>query len=237
MKRTRTTTYSRGVVGLTDVAVALLFVSLWVVWPAGQYDGPKRAIRTPVGIAYSKSVQPDRKALDQPDLFIVPSVPGPDSGADVRVPPELTVPASMQPRLLERPDCAATASGDASPPGASLEFAAPERYEPSWEHRETFVRPAGTGPKLSFAVDGELRESGFLLPELQMLDGKGGAKPWMATFSVLLSDDGRVEQVWLESGTDDAKLNGLLLRAVGRGRAERPGARRQGRVTLNYGVP
>jgi hypothetical protein len=91
---------------------------------------------------------------------------------------------------------------------------------------------AGSGG-VTVGVCGDLRQCGFEAPLALIDQARSNDAPWQATLFVQCAQDGRVEDVVVESGTSDAALNNALARAMYRATVATPGKRCSGRVTLS----
>jgi hypothetical protein len=135
------------------------------------------------------------------------------------------------PRLLDL-DMPATGK-DAFDPAATR-LADGRSYAPVRVQPDLFKREPHGGRHLQVAPAESLRRRGFHVQRVpDRLLARGGENGWQVQAYVEIADDGRVEHVFIESGTDNAALNRDVIGMLQRGRVTEAGPRCSGRVVVS----
>jgi hypothetical protein len=165
----------------------------------------------------------------EPDWFASPSRPGfgmPDASTAEN--PTIPDPSKrIEPRFYVH-----SMSIDA--PGAIEPIAAEtnREYRLRMERRRAFTVP-GESPAVVAVMSPTLVACGYVLPPFT--DGclTGGGKPWQVVARVEIDSHGATESVMVEMGCDDPVINATIARCLHRAKAEKPGGRCSGRVTVS----
>ena len=81
----------------------------------------------------------------------------------------------------------------------------------------------------------ELKARQFAAPEFSAESIKGFEKPWLVEVHVDVGEDGRPENVFLETGCDDKKVNAAVVKMVSMGKLKQPGTKCSGHVVMSFG--
>lgn len=230
--------YSRGPIGIPAALICIAAVSLWFLWPdpVGRSIGRRRQV--PVVCAYVAGLPGLSGLRATPDLFSRVSPVGfhlerEDRGFPEAAPPRRTEPVSPLMRAETLPE-----ERGRPPAGEAGRVALDElvTYRPFWQDAAVFADAVPKAPALHLAVSPRLRPHGLVLPELPAASRNGMPAQWDAVLSVSVGTDGRIEHVFVESGTGHAELDRAVVRAVGSAQATRPPEQRvEGWVTVSFG--
>jgi hypothetical protein len=231
--------YSRGIVDLPSVFIAVGWVGLWFLWPSFDRWAPRPDDRPAPCVAFVRGLTVEGKPYMRPDLMGRPmrvEVPGEDFGAGMLG--SLLSQPERHPRYLERDDgigWATTNGVAASRNGVLVELGS---YRPIWRAERIFLASRTEREmRLSSEVSGDLKKQGFEAPAFTEEELKRFDKPWQVVVYVDVNAAGQPAHVLLETGCEDSKINATVVRAMYRGKVSKPGAACSGRVTLSYGLP
>ncbi|MFC1452339.1 hypothetical protein ACFLSJ_03230 [Verrucomicrobiota bacterium] len=226
---------SRALLGLPSLGIALLWGGLWLLWPWR---------------AGVNGTEPDSRRMmirhgwwlpQDYDLFRHPFWDIPAKEIDMSFPVERRPRAEWiydggSPILLARESAGPGASDPDFDEWLGGRFTAGSRaYRPAWEDDAVFTNAPLPQMRLLAEVSPDLEQCGFRIPALPVSAGHAAESPWRVQLYVEFDGEGRVENVFLESGCDDAEINADLVRAMHRAKVETAGRPCSGRVTLSFG--
>jgi TonB family protein len=237
MKRLRNR-YSRGPVGLPGVLVLAGVALLWQLWP----DVPKSARggreQPAMLYAYIRHM-PERGTLrEKPDLFGMLSpvgfrMPGDDGGIPVAPPPERK---PARPVLIRKPDGLSGGGHTPLPPLDTLAREELVSYDPFWQDEPVFSNVVAGKSAVGMVLSESLIKAGMVIDKMQTIAPEEGRTGWLVVVSVSLCEDGRVDHVFVESGSGVTAIDQAVVRVVARAKtAEPPGKPVRGRVSVGFG--
>jgi hypothetical protein len=221
--------------GLSAALVIAFSLGLSLLWPRAAVTS---AARTPsrLRVSFAGSVPADAPSCREALLFVsAPPRATQVPGEAVMDTPRVAATAVPAPPL-ERPSAPAP-DGAATAPSAQRVALAREgsAYRGLWPQARVFRGPPAGSLSLSVATEGDLRRFGFEAAALPPDLARRSGLPWLARLYVQCGADGRTEDVFVEKGSGDPKLDAGVVRAVAAGRLRQAGTACGGRVTLNYG--
>ncbi|MFC1462473.1 hypothetical protein ACFLQU_02600 [Verrucomicrobiota bacterium] len=223
--------YSRGIMGLPSLFVAVCWLAIWLVWTSIDSTTPAGRARIVTRTVFSQPVSANPAEMDPRDIIRL------QRGSD-----EMDAPSSAaisryvaEPKYLERPAREATAGGGA-PYGRVLRRNAVKgaTYRPDWREAPVFVRKAPGKPKPLVECSDQLELNGFQLPQMVLIQLGLGKAPWQVVVHLETDENGRVEHVFLDRGSDDSLVNKRVVQAMYRGRLVTKGARCEGTITVSF---
>jgi len=222
--------HSRGIIGLPSLFVAASWLAIWVLWTSVGRTVPAGHSRSSTRTFFSRPAAASPTQMDPRDIIRLQrksdEIDAPSSAVISHYEPE--------PRYLER------AAGGAARTGVLFEEALrksdskPWAYRPDWRERALFPKGRGGDAKVLVECSQRLEVNGFRLPQMVMVQLGVGKKPWQVKVRVQTDDKGRVEHVFLESGSDDELLDRRVLQAIYRGRLVTKGGRCEGTITVSF---
>lgn len=229
--------YSRGVIGLPSVFVAVAWIALWLVWPSGgKVVSPMRSPASPR--VFYVQLGTGREKLTDSLPFVDGISPASILHHDEDEPAESLLSQRVRrPRYLERSIelKVGTASGITGSLSGRVSGMPPGGYRSQWRDEHVFSQEPGQNLKVIVRPSGDLKKYGFKVPELPIENIKRRDKPWMVVVYVQTGDNGWPEHVFLESGCDDEEVNAMIVRAMYRGCLSTLAVRCAGRVTVSFG--
>jgi hypothetical protein len=227
--------YVQGIIGLPAVCIAAAWIALWFIWPT---NGMRRMRYQSTGyrVAY---VELDR--TDQRGVYVGPDdfhrgsgLPGlrDELGTETLLVREARPPRFMETRRTNRVVRTVDQGPEPTADRAARELGA---YRVPPLEKAVFAAPRKADPVFAAEISEGLTQQGFSVPDAQWRELKQGKKSWRVVVRVNVGKTGRAEHVFLETGCEDARINGMVIRVVQRGRA-RPGAECSGRVVVSFRV-
>ena len=233
------TPYSRGIVDLASVFIALGWVGLWFLWPSfSRWNVRPKDIQIP-RVSFVRGVPAEGKEYLIP-LPIINRQPTDVAGRqdnDAGMLERLLSPPERHPRYLDR-NTGAEGKTEDEVIGWGLPPIDLGSYRPIWKDEQVFL--ASRTPRemhLLSETSGELKKRGFEMPSFTDDEMKQFDKPWEVVVYVEVNESGYPVHVLLETGCEDPRINALVVKVMGRGRIPKPGIVCDGRVTLSYGMP
>ena len=110
-----------------------------------------------------------------------------------------------------------------------------ESYRPVWEDAPVFNIGTNSHMCLTVELMGELKGRGFIIPDF-LHEIKNNDTPWLITVFVEIDKSGKVENVFLDSGSEYKEINSIVVKSLYRGKVSVAGTRCDGRIRLNYGA-
>ncbi|MDP6525235.1 MAG: hypothetical protein QGI24_09615 [Kiritimatiellia bacterium] len=229
MKRKRNK-FSRGIVPVPSLLIALGWLAIWLVWPMGVTS--LRGVESPSTVSVLDASELEG-SLYRPDIFL-PSANGfnvhGDQSGTVDM---LSERKYLPPRLLTRDEAVPVVPDNTSALRPSM--ADEEPYVPAFQDQPLFDKLSADGLHLLTAVRGNLSDCGFKIPDLAaVLEGKTD-RPWIVEIHVDLGSDGRVNHAFLMTGSQDAELNAKLVRRMHFAEAMAVDRECSGRVVISCG--
>lgn len=215
---------------LSALVVPVLWIVLWQAWPNGVRESvPARSI-SPMRVRYTP--QSDDGGRDpQPLVFVRSPLTGDeliaDEGPEVLHGPRLP----GETHLLQR-------TAAAEPDVAGLELGGPPAvagFRPGSPAARAFQVGAGLRRDLVVEASPALQRRGFRLPGIGVASFGNTNAGWQVVMTVECGEDGRAENVFVESGTADTAFNVAVARTVQGAAAADPGVPCRGRLTVSYG--
>lgn len=222
--------YSRGIMGLPSLLVALSWAAVWLLWTptAGTrlVERPPAATRT----VFSEPDPADFAAMDPRDIIRL------QRRADEMDAPSSAVIShyAAGPSYLQRGPLGTKREDDLPYRSALCPEPGPQKYRPNWREKAVFRPPSPVEPRLVIQCSGELRKYGFHLQELVSRMLALGKAPRQVAVHVKTDENGRVEHVFLDESSGDAQVDQRVLKAIYRGRLVTKGARCSGSVTVSF---
>ena len=127
---------------------------------------------------------------------------------------------------IEGPDGKEAATASA---GRSL-----KTYSPEWKDEPLFSKASSRDMRLTVEPTGELASRGFQAPEFPA-ELKKKEIAWYVTAHVVVGENGRVEQVFLDGGSESKEINSLVIKTLYKGSVSKPGGQCEGSVRVNFG--
>jgi len=214
-----------------SIIIAAIWVSLWFLWPHGEIKVMRRqpVLFSPrvVFVKASDNLNSRSSSFDALKMST-------EAGDTVVVTPWL---ASRQARILERNTIASdeSARGRMMRGGDNPLFMGMEGYSPVWEDIPVFNSTTDGIMHLTVEPMGALWDYGFQVPEF-LSDIKKNDIPWSVAVFVEIDRNGKVENVFLESGCGNKEINSIVVKSMYRGKLTIPGTRCEGRVKVNFGA-
>jgi hypothetical protein len=215
------------------VLIVVAWLAIWLLWPRNGADRPRLRVPASASVGYLAG-GPAAPWYVEPDWFARTTRPGfgmPDVTAamDSAVPDRSMV---ESPRFVEGGMEVERPGGGAMP-----ETGTNAGYLVRWPSRPAFL-PAAPAPPVVVTMSAELTGCRFDLPADPLPPGTNGVrtqpdKPWQVVAHVDVGTDGRTENVLIELGCEDSRLNATIARWLQRGVAGRAGAPVSGRITIS----
>ena len=226
--------YYRGMVDLASIVIAVGWVGLWFLWPSAATSKPGMP-SIPAPRTFLVQMPMIDKAYASQDHFRKPSDPSVMSDEPGAILERLTSPLQRAPRYLDAPSAGSVASV------AMIDDVVPAdlgQYRPIWNgERKPIERKADRDMRMMSRLDSRLAENKYTPPVFSVDELKRFDKPWQVVMYVEVNEDGHVENVLLESGSEDQAVNADVIKAVYRSKGGQPEAAYGGRLTLSYGRP
>ncbi len=202
-------TYSMGLIGLPSVLIALSWIALWLLWPTQVREAVGK--EKPFKVSY---VQLESgKWPDYLDLIVLLRDGGTFEEKDDNI-ESLSVYHARKPRFLERSQVKKEQGDVNASVGLSshiLEDAA-KGYKPGWSENRVFPQRIFPEKQIVVEFGGELKDSGFHMPEFPSEIIKGITESWSVAANVEISDGGIPEHVFLLTRSEDQTIIVMVVK-------------------------
>lgn len=229
--------WSQGMVGVPTVFVAGSWLAIWLLWP--RMDAPESIVRIlrPQSVSYVRLQGVTAYPYTNPDLIGRPSSVSFRDPEDRRRMPDIVGIAWVnRQKLLEL--AAGTEVGPADDVGGrSREIERAGEWRVRWPEVRVYGGPGGDDMRLVVGLAPALRECEFTMQELPLDQLQPAATAWQVVAYVTGDASGETQHVFLESPSENAEVNALVVKTVMKGRALKTGKTFAGRVNVSYGRP
>ena len=231
--------FSRGVIGVPTVLIALAWLGLWALWPSAEGSVVRGGSLPGARVSYRRGAENGSLYRD-PTIVAFPSRIG-GGPVDEQEGPAEARPwrPPRPPRFLEPGPVPGAAGPEASAETALNRRALRERlaYEPLWPEAPVFSRSPAGDRRVRVEAAAELRDRGFEVPGLAAEGTKWAEPPWQVVVAVDIGEDGRPEHVFLETPCEHKEVNAAVVRMMYKGELKKAGSPCAGRVTVHFGAP
>ncbi len=212
------------------LVIALMWIMLWFLWPHGpSITMARKHIHLSPMVSFVSGTD---NVFSKPLSFNTWKTSD-ESGEPVPVMPWLV---NRPARCLEpnAPIAEEYASGRMAGIYAQV-LRGMENYRPVWDDVPVFNLKTNFSMDLSVEISGDLKNRGFTIPDF-LHEIKDRDKSWLTVLFVEVNGSGRVENVFLEIGTEYKEINSVVVKSAYRGSVSVKGLSCDGRVRLNYGA-
>jgi len=231
----RRSPYERGVIGIPDVAVAVFWIALWVVWPSGQNRDIQHRRLSGTKTAYFQFAPRENILFNLPDSFIRPTMLGHERIDGAKLPQQLASRGPREPRFLERsPAVTEKQMGCETVPVPVC--GRTDATQPFMTVENVFNGETGTNLQILVQMSDTLKKREFQMPELLVDQPGKAAKPWMIVVRVEFDENGLPVNTFLETRCEDQRINSTVIKTIAKGRLASSGAKCDGYVIVNYGT-
>jgi len=231
--------FSRGVIGVPTVLIALAWLGLWALWPAADGSVVRDGNLPGARVSYRRGAENGSLYRD-PTIVAFPSRIG-GGPVDEQEGPAEARPwrPPRPPRFLESGLVPGAAGPAAQEVPARNGRARREQltYEPLWLEAPVFSQAPAGGRRVGVEASAELRDRGFEVPGLAAEGAKWAETPWQVKVTVDIGEDGRPEHVFLETPCEHKEVNAAVVLMMYRGKLKKAGSPCAGRVTVCFGAP
>lgn len=208
------------------VLIVAVWVGIWLLWPSNGSGRQRSRVPAPGRVGYLAG-GPAAPWYVEPDWFARTTRPG-FGMPDVTAAMDSAVPdrsATEKPHFVQGGVGVDRPLDSAMPP---TETNAEVRVR--WDAKTTFS--AAAPPPVVVTMSPELTARGFTLPPYTNDVPSVPERQWQVVAHVDVGADGRTENVLIEFGCEDPRVNATIARWLHRGTAGQSGAPVSGRVTV-----
>ncbi|MBN1557939.1 MAG: hypothetical protein JW951_07315 [Lentisphaerae bacterium] len=225
-------------IGFSEMLLILAWIGVWALWPAWRIPVARERGLPPPRVLFTQRPSDGNGTYRRPDLIARSPRVGqwlvPDDDVFPGALPETAHDRNL---MLQRdpplPPVLPAEALDAAPGGV---FSPAKTYTPRFPDGGAPAPPGAEQPRLHVAYSPALAAASFALPEeaRERLQGMRDA-PWYVEASVTVNDAGRVDDVFIERGSESPAVNRAVTAALYSGPVTPGGQPCRGRVLVSFG--